>query len=92
MNWPFPARAFVIKEVDGVKMEPYELLTVDVEEEHQGAVMEELGRRRGDLQDMEPDGKGRVRLEYRIPGSRLDRLPEHVHDDVSRHRHHQSRL
>ena len=56
----------VIKEVDGVKMEPYELLTVDVEEEHQGAVMEELGRRRGDLQDMEPDGKGRVRLEVNI--------------------------
>ena len=61
----------VIKEVDGVKMEPYELLTVDVEEEHQGAVMEELGRRRGDLQDMEPDGKGRVRLEYRIPARGL---------------------
>ena len=61
----------VIKEVDGVKMEPYELLTVDVEEEHQGAVMEELGRRKGDLQDMEPDGKGRVRLEYRIPARGL---------------------
>ena len=42
----------VIKEVDGVKMEPYELLTVDVEEEHQGSVMEELGRRKGDLQDI----------------------------------------
>ena len=61
----------LFKEVDGVKMEPYELLTVDVEEEHQGAVMEELGRRRGDLQDMEPDGKGRVRLEYRIPARGL---------------------
>ena len=61
----------LLKEVDGVKMEPYELLTVDVEEEHQGAVMEELGRRRGDLQDMQPDGKGRVRLEYRIPARGL---------------------
>lgn len=57
----------IIKEENGVKMEPYELLTVDVEEEHQGSVMEELGRRKGELTDMEPDGKGRVRLEYRIP-------------------------
>ena len=61
----------LLKEVDGVKMEPYELLTVDVEEEHQGSVMEELGRRKGDLQDMQPDGKGRVRLEYRIPARGL---------------------
>lgn len=57
----------LLKMVNGEKQEPYELLTVDVEEEHQGAVMEELGRRKGDLQDMQPDGKGRVRLEYRIP-------------------------
>jgi GTP-binding protein len=56
----------VLKEIDGVKQEPYELLTVDVEDTHQGAVMEELGRRKGDLTDMQPDGKGRVRLEYRI--------------------------
>ena len=61
----------VFKEIDGVKCEPYELLTVDVEEGHQGGVMEELGRRRGDLQNMEPDGKGRVRLEYRIPARGL---------------------
>lgn len=61
----------LFKEVDGVKFEPYELLTVDVEEEHQGAVMEELGRRKGDLTDMQPDGKGRVRLEYRIPARGL---------------------
>ena len=61
----------LLKEVDGVKLEPYELLTVDVEEEHQGAVMEELGCRKGDLQDMQPDGKGRVRLEYRIPARGL---------------------
>ena len=61
----------LLKEIDGVKMEPYELLTVDVEEEHQGGVMEELGRRKGDLQDMQPDGKGRVCLEYRIPARGL---------------------
>ena len=61
----------VFKEIDGVKCEPYEMLTVDVEETHQGALMEELGRRRGDLQDMQPDGKGRVRLEYRIPARGL---------------------
>lgn len=61
----------VFKMVDGVRQEPYELLSVDVEEDHQGGVMEELGRRRGDLQDMQPDGKGRVRLEYRIPARGL---------------------
>jgi GTP-binding protein len=56
----------IFKEIDGVKCEPYELLTVDVEDSNQGGVMEELGRRRGELQDMQPDGKGRVRLDYRI--------------------------
>ena len=61
----------VYRTVDGVKQEPYELLTVDVEEESQGAVMEELGRRRGELQDMQSDGKGRTRLEYRIPARGL---------------------
>ena len=61
----------VFRTVDGEKQEPYELLTVDVEEQSQGAVMEELGRRRGDLQDMQSDGKGRTRLEYRIPARGL---------------------
>ncbi|TSA18238.1 MAG: translational GTPase TypA [Betaproteobacteria bacterium] len=61
----------VMKEIDGVKQEPYELLTVDVEENHQGAVMEELGRRKGDMQDMVSDSRGRVRLEYRIPARGL---------------------
>ena len=61
----------LFKEIDGVRCEPYEMLTVDVEETHQGAIMEELGRRRGELQDMQPDGKGRVRLEYRIPARGL---------------------
>jgi GTP-binding protein len=59
------------KEVDGERLEPFEMLTVDVEEANQGAIMEELGRRKGDLQDMQPDGKGRVRLEYRIPARGL---------------------
>ena len=56
----------VFREINGEKCEPYEILTVDVDETNQGVVMEELGRRRGELQDMQPDGKGRVRLEYRI--------------------------
>ncbi len=61
----------VMKEIDGEKQEPYELLTVDIEEEHQGAIMEELGRRRGELIDMSSDGHGRSRLEYRIPARGL---------------------
>ncbi|WP_423192059.1 translational GTPase TypA [Cupriavidus sp. H18C2] len=61
----------VFKEIDGVKHEPYELLTVDVEDGHQGSVMEELGRRKGELLDMASDGKGRTRLEYRIPARGL---------------------
>ena len=61
----------VFKMIDGVRHEPFENLTVDVEEIHQGGVMEELGRRRADLQDMQPDGKGRVRLEYRVPARGL---------------------
>ena len=51
--------------------EPYESLTVDVEEQHQGSVMEKLGERRGDLKNMVPDGKGRLRLEYIIPSRGL---------------------
>lgn len=59
------------KEIDGVKCEPYENLTVDVEDNTQGAVMEELGRRRGELVNMESDGNGRTRLEYKIPARGL---------------------
>lgn len=61
----------LMKDVDGEKCEPFEMLTVDVEETHQGAVMQALGERRGDLQDMQPDGQGRVRLDYRIPARGL---------------------
>lgn len=57
----------ILKEEKGEQLEPYERLTVDVEEAHQGSVMEKLGERRGDLQNMVPDGKGRVRLDYSIP-------------------------
>lgn len=61
----------IIKEVNGVKMEPMEDLTVDIEEQNQGAVMEELGARKADLKNMVPDGKGRVRLDYIIPARGL---------------------
>ena len=56
----------VKRTINGVVCEPYEMLTVDVEEQHQGGVMDSLGQRKGDLQDMMPDGRGRVRIEYRI--------------------------
>ena len=61
----------IIKESNGVKQEPYEMLTVDCEDANQGAVMEALGTRKGDLQDMQSDGKGRTRLDYRIPARGL---------------------
>ena len=61
----------IIKEVDGVRHEPYEQLTVDVEEGHQGGVMERLGQRGAELKDMIPDGEGRVRLDYIIPARGL---------------------
>ena len=57
----------IMKEIDGELHEPYENLTIDVEEQHQGSIMEKLGSRRGELLDMIPDGKGRVRLDYQIP-------------------------
>jgi GTP-binding protein len=61
----------VTKVIGGVKHEPFEVLTVDVEDQYQGAVMEALGARRADLLDMMPDGRGRVRLDYRIPARGL---------------------
>jgi GTP-binding protein len=60
-----------VRMVEGQREEPYEQLTMDLEDTHQGPVMELLGRRRGDLQAMEPDGKGRVRLDYRVPARGL---------------------
>jgi GTP-binding protein len=61
----------VFKDIDGVRHEPMELVTADVEDQHQGAVMQALGERKGELVNMEPDGMGRVRLEYRIPARGL---------------------
>lgn len=61
----------IVKVIDGKKMEPMENLTVDIEEQHQGAVMEQLGVRKADLKDMVPDGKGRVRLDYSVPARGL---------------------
>jgi GTP-binding protein len=61
----------VFKDVDGVRHEPIEMVTADIEEQHQGGVMQALGERKGDLVNMEPDGRGRVRLEYRIPARGL---------------------
>ncbi|MFO1300975.1 MAG: translational GTPase TypA [Burkholderiaceae bacterium] len=60
-----------LRTVGGERQEPYELLAMDLEDAHQGAVMELLGRRKGELQNMEPDGKGRVRLDYRVPARGL---------------------
>ncbi|WHZ20610.1 MAG: GTP-binding protein TypA/BipA [Rhodanobacteraceae bacterium] len=61
----------IVREIDGVLQEPYEQLVVDLEEPYQGGVMEKLGTRRAQLKNMEPDGKGRVRLEYMIPARGL---------------------
>ena len=61
----------VFHDEGGQRLEPIELVTADVEEQHQGAVMQALGERRGELTHMEPDGRGRVRLDYRIPARGL---------------------
>jgi len=61
----------IIKEIDGKKCEPFEMVTIEVEEEHQGSIMEKLGERKGDLTNMVPDGKGRIRLEYMMPSRGL---------------------
>lgn len=61
----------VRKEIDGKIHEPYEMVVIDVEEQHQGSIMEELGHRKAELKNMEPDGKGRVRLEFIMPSRGL---------------------
>ncbi len=61
----------ILKEIDGKKCEPFEMVTIEVEEEHQGSIMEKLGERKGDLTNMVPDGKGRIRLEYMMPSRGL---------------------
>jgi GTP-binding protein len=61
----------IFREIDGEVCEPYEQVTIDIEDQHQGAIMETLGERRGDMKDMVPDGKGRVRLDYIMPSRGL---------------------
>ncbi|MCK0537155.1 translational GTPase TypA [Alcanivorax quisquiliarum] len=61
----------IVREENGIKQEPYEQLILDVEEQHQGPLMEQMGLRRGDMTNMSPDGKGRVRLEYLAPSRGL---------------------
>jgi len=61
----------IIKDIDGVKSEPFETVTIDCEEEHQGSIMEQLGLRKGELTDMAPDGKGRMRMDFMIPSRGL---------------------
>jgi GTP-binding protein len=61
----------IIKEEDGQRMEPFETVTIDVVEEHQGAIMESIGLRKGELTDMAPDGKGRVRMDFMMPSRGL---------------------
>ena len=61
----------IVKEIDGVMMEPYEAVLIDCEDQHQGSLMEEMGRRKADMTNMEPDGKGRTRLEFIIPSRGL---------------------
>jgi GTP-binding protein len=61
----------IFREIDGEVCEPYEQVTIDIEEQHQGALMETLGERKGDMKDMVPDGKGRVRLDYMMPSRGL---------------------
>ena len=61
----------IIKEIDGKKCEPFEMVTIEVEEIHQGTIMEKMGERKGDLTNMVPDGKGRIRLEYMMPSRGL---------------------
>jgi GTP-binding protein len=61
----------ILKQVDGVTHEPYESVTIDVEEQHQGSIMEQLGTRKGELTNMAPDGKGRIRMDFMIPSRGL---------------------
>ncbi|WP_040522768.1 translational GTPase TypA [Aliiglaciecola lipolytica] len=61
----------ILKEIDGETHEPFETLTIDAEEEHQGSVMEQIGLRKGELTNMSPDGKGRIRMDFMIPSRGL---------------------
>ena len=82
----------VTKEIDGQIVEPVEELVIDVPEDHQGVVIAQVGERKGVMTKMVNNGSGRVRLEFRIPGARADRLPLAVHDRHQGHRHHEPHL
>ena len=71
MKLPYPAPQAISRVIDGVLCEPWEELSVDVDEINQGAIMEALGSRSGHIQDMQPDGTGRVHLSYSIPARSL---------------------
>jgi GTP-binding protein len=61
----------IMKMVDGVKKEPFEVVTIDVEEQHQGSIMEKMGERKAEMTDMQPDGKGRIRMDFVMPSRGL---------------------
>ena len=82
----------VTKEINGQIVEPVEELVIDVPEDHQGIVIAQVGERRGTMTKMVNNGSGRVRLEFRIPGARPDRVPVAVHDRHEGHRHHEPHL
>ncbi len=61
----------IMKVIDGEKMEPMENVTIDVEEQHQGSIMEKMGERKAELTNMQPDGKGRIRMDFQMPSRGL---------------------
>jgi Predicted membrane GTPase involved in stress response len=70
-SWRYSRPKVIFREFEGRKQEPFENVTLDIEETHQGSVMQAMGERKGDLKNMDPDGKGRVRLDYVIPSRGL---------------------
>ena len=71
LNFAVSRPEVIVKEVDGVKQEPFETLTVDIEEQHQGSVMEALGLRKAEMTNMQQDGKGRTRIDFIVPSRGL---------------------
>ena len=71
MKWGVSRPEVVIRDIDGVSHEPFEQVVIDVEDQHQGSVMEEMGLRKAELKNMVPDGKGRTRLDFIMPARGL---------------------
>lgn len=83
----------IVKEVDGKLQEPYENVVFDIEEEHQGAIMEQVGLRKGEMTNMELDGKGRMRIEATVPARGLiNWFPFRVSNPDFRNGHHDVKL